>query len=283
MGILKTKFQEEMQHRGQFSIVPNEIHSRNLNIKYSCRMVWIYLLSQGSTWECSRNNISKNIGLSKDKVSEFLKALEKRKMISISVEGPSNKWHVEIYPPSEWIYDMQEEAGPALGPDLLEEEDSPVLEVKASLVKTPTYKKTRYTKLEIEENKPSSEEIYKSWKASLPDKLDFKACYDELLSLFATLRSKHLKESDISSSLRKKIMARWSRSKYPANHEEAWDRASGSIWAVQLSEPKVIKSTITKYDGKSISIDDALNMVTDDDEIAKIVADNKRLMESIDE
>lgn len=130
-----------------------------------------------------------------------------------------------------------------------------------------------------EREKISSEQVYRSWLASLPQSSNYNDCYDELLTLFTTLHSNKLKESDISSSLKKKIMSRWERSKYPIKQANAWDRAAGEVWSVKLEVHKKEKKPKIDFD----KIDIVISNVIDDDELDKIMKENEVLMKDLED
>jgi hypothetical protein len=126
-----------------------------------------------------------------------------------------------------------------------------------------------------EEEKISQEDIYRKWLSEIPEQPDFKSCYEELLVLFESLKSCGFSESDISSSLKKKIMSRWSRSKYPDKHAAWWDKAIGATFnsKVALVIPEMKESSgvkIRRQDGQ-ISIDAAIAITTSDDVIQQMM------------
>ncbi len=105
--------------------------------------------------------------------------------------------------------------------------------------------------------------------------MDFKACYEELLVLFESLKVSGYSSSDISTSLKKKVMARWERSKFPERHVLLWDKALGATFNsdIELAVPEVKEGNgvkVTRNDGQ-ITIDTALRMLTPDDEIERMM------------
>lgn len=119
------------------------------------------------------------------------------------------------------------------------------------------------------------EDIYKKWLSEIPEQPDFKACYEELLVLLESLKSCGYAESDISSLLKKKIMSRWSRSKYPDKHLAWWDKAVGATFNSKITlvvpEVKEISGVKIKRQDGQISIDAAIAMTTSDDVIQQMM------------
>jgi len=128
---------------------------------------------------------------------------------------------------------------------------------------------------EKREEKVSQEDIYRKWLSEIPEQPDFKACYEELLVLLESLKSCGYGESDISSSLKKKIMARWARSKYPDKHAAWWDKAVGATFNSKITlvvpELKEISGVKIKRQDGQISIDAAIAMTTNDDVIQQMM------------
>lgn len=141
-------------------------------------------------------------------------------------------------------------------------------------------------------NKPTSdtseakrvlpEDVYSSWLSQIPERCDFKACYDELLLLFGTLHANGLTNTDISASLKKKVMSRWSKSKYPDKHAEHWDRASGAVFGKSISlvvpdMPLVNDLAKAKPMDGTWSVDMALAHTMEDDDVQRMVEEYKRI------
>lgn len=145
------------------------------------------------------------------------------------------------------------------------------------------------TQIRIEEKKEektkvSQEDIYRRWLAEVPERPDFKACYDELLVLFESLKTSGFSSADISPSFKKKILRRWERSKFPQRHEDWWDKALGATFnsGIELAVPEIREERgvkVSKMDGQ-ITIDAALKMVTDDDVIEEMMREHERIMSS---
>lgn len=145
------------------------------------------------------------------------------------------------------------------------------------------------TQIRIEEKKEektkfSQEDIYRRWLAEVPERPDFKSCYDELLVLFESLKTSGFSSADISPSFKKKILRRWERSKFPQRHEDWWDKALGATFNadIELAVPEVREERgvkVSKMDGQ-ITIETALKMVTDDDVIEEMMREHERIMSS---
>ena len=87
--------------------------------------------------------------------------------------------------------------------------------------------------------------------------------------------------ADVSSSFRKKILARWERSKYPDRHATLFDKALGAAFGsgIVLAVPEMKDSSgvkIKRQDGQ-ITIDTALAMATDDDVIQQMMREYDEL------
>ena len=133
-----------------------------------------------------------------------------------------------------------------------------------------------------EKTKNSQEDVYRKWLAEVPERPDFKACYDELLVLFESLKVSGYSSSDISTSFKKKILRRWERSKFPQRHEDLWDKASGATFSsgIELAVPEIKEHAgvkVLRNDGQ-ITIDTALKMVTDDDVIERMMREYEEIM-----
>lgn len=135
-----------------------------------------------------------------------------------------------------------------------------------------------------EREKFSQDDVYRKWLAEVPERADFKACYEELLVLFESLKASGHPSSDITPSFKKKVMRRWERSKYPQRHEDLWDKALGSTFNsnIELAVPEVKEDKgvkVTRIDGQ-ITIDTALKMATDDSVIEEMMREYERIRSS---
>lgn len=142
--------------------------------------------------------------------------------------------------------------------------------------------KNKENKKREETTRFSQEDVYRKWLSEVPERPDFKACYDELLVLFESLKVSGYSSSDISPSFKKKILRRWERSKFPQRHEDWWDKALGATFNsnIELAVPEVKEETgvkVSRNDGQ-ITIDTALKMITDDDVIERMMREYEEIM-----
>lgn len=156
--------------------------------------------------------------------------------------------------------------------------------------KTPDYRAEKATANKNKSNnreereKFSQDDVYRKWLAEIPERADFKACYEELLVLFESLKTSGYSSSDIAPSFKKKIMRRWERSKFPQRHEDLWDKALGSTFNsnLELAIPEVKEGKgvkVSRIDGQ-ITIDTALKMATDDSLIEEMMREYERIRSS---
>lgn len=99
MSINKSRYNDYMQQRGGYAVVPNEIWETDLDP--ATKVIWCYLLSRTPTWDSSRNNLAANLGYHRNTVSSCVAELESRNMLRITSPG-RQRWDFEILPPSEW-------------------------------------------------------------------------------------------------------------------------------------------------------------------------------------
>lgn len=142
--------------------------------------------------------------------------------------------------------------------------------------------KNKENKKREETTKFSQEDIYRKWISEVPERPDFKACYEELLVLFESLKVSGYSSSDISPSFKKKILRRWERSKFPQRHEDWWDKALGATFSsgIELAVPEIKEETgvkVSRNDGQ-ITIETALKMVTDDDVIERMMREYEEIL-----
>ena len=145
------------------------------------------------------------------------------------------------------------------------------------------------TQIRIEEEKEektkfSQDDIYRKWLSEVPERPDFKACYEELLVLFESLKTSGYSGGDIAPSFKKKVLRRWERSKFPQRHEDWWEKAVGATFGsdIELAVPEVKEEKgvkVTRIDGQ-ISIDAALKMATDDSVIEEMMREYERIRSS---
>ena len=289
MSVNKSKLSRSIQSRGQYFIGPNEIWSLPLSTK--AKITYIFLISQSDSWNPGTREIADAIGMGRDSVTEALAELQEVNMISIIDNGQGMRKTYMVNGIEEWVIKDEVALGKAsslsaLGP--------PPVGFRATTgrnqghiqeepKKNPTAEK-KISKEEVpEKEKLSPEQIYRSWLSQLPESR-YECCLDELMVLFATLIEHGLTESDISSSLKKKILVRWSKSKYPQRIEEWWEQALGSTFGAGLAlatpdMPKTIQMNPKKSERMNgdRDVDVALKWTTEDDEIERMMKEFETL------
>lgn len=276
MSLNKNRVTNALQGRGGFSIVPNELW--RLDVPTMAKTIWAYLLSQPPEWDCSRNNIARNLQIGRQTVTDLLQVLSERNMLKVE-EGGRGSWKIEMLPPAEWkVAEIDQEKPVAVH----REEPSPTTGLDGDRSRLePVSVKPTSKKREEKKEKFSQDEVYRKWLAEVPERPDFKACYEELLVLFESLKGEGYGSADISSSFRKKVLARWERSKYPDRHATLFDKALGAAFGsdIVLAVPEMKDSSgvkIKRQDGQ-ITIDTALAMTTDDDVIQRMMREYDEL------
>jgi len=289
MSVNKSKLSRSIQSRGQYFIGPNEIWSLPLSTK--AKITYIFLISQSDSWNPGTREIADAIGMGRDSVTEALAELQNRNMISIIDNGHGMRKTYMVNGIEEWVINDEVALGKAsslsaLGP--------PPVGFRATTgrnqghiqeepKKNPTAEK-KISKEELpEKEKLSPEQIYRSWLSQLPE-VRYESCLDELMVLFATLIEHGLSESDISSSLKKKVLTRWAKSKYPQRIEEWWEQALGSTFGAGLAlatpdMPKTISMNPKKSERMSgdMDVDVALKWTTSDDEVERMMKEFEKL------
>lgn len=147
----------------------------------------------------------------------------------------------------------------------------------------PATNKNKETRIkENREREISQEDVYRKWLSEIEDVPVYQRCYEELLVLFESLKSCGVSSEDIMPSFKRKVLARWSKSKYPERQLELWDKAFGATFnsdielsVPELKEPKGVK--VKSYDGQ-ITIDTALKLTSPDDEIEKMMREYEEIM-----
>jgi DNA-binding MarR family transcriptional regulator len=100
MSINKEHLNKYLKHRGSYAMIPNEIWEiKELDV-YD-KTIWSYLCSKKPEWSSSRNNIARNLDLSKDKVSSSIKKLIDYNMLEL-YEGSNKRWCFLIVTPNHW-------------------------------------------------------------------------------------------------------------------------------------------------------------------------------------
>ena len=103
MSVYKSQISDQLQGRGQFAQIPNEIYQVD-EFSNTARSIWIYLASEGPGWKGSYPNIARNMGLSTPTVRTAIQELVTKNMLIASphAEGcdfeliSSDKWVVKL-------------------------------------------------------------------------------------------------------------------------------------------------------------------------------------------
>lgn len=101
MSVNKNQIANQLQNRGQFAQIPNEIY-KVLNLSNTARSIWIYLASEGPGWKSSYGNIARNMDLALNTVRTGIKELVDFNMVIVTAyaEGcdfeliSSDQWNV---------------------------------------------------------------------------------------------------------------------------------------------------------------------------------------------
>jgi hypothetical protein len=142
----------------------------------------------------------------------------------------------------------------------------------------------RIKEIRIKENRKreiSQEDVYRKWLSEISSTPVYQKCYEELLVLFESLKSCEILPDDLLPSFKKKVLSRWSKSKYPERQIEMWDKAFGATFNsdIELSVPEVKEPQGVKtksFDGQ-ITIDTAIKMLSPDDEIEKMMQEYEEI------
>jgi hypothetical protein len=143
----------------------------------------------------------------------------------------------------------------------------------------------------IPEERPTVREVLRSWKRVLPDRPSFDARLSLLEDLFATLRNFSYKEDDLPRSFKEEALSSWVNSKskdYVVKFSnEDYDKALSILSPeIQIVSATPVKQKMKIRNSSSntgeMDIDTALQMVTDDDEIERIVAAHQKLLKGED-
>jgi hypothetical protein len=138
---------------------------------------------------------------------------------------------------------------------------------------------------------PSPKSIVRAWKAQFPVQLSWQQRRQHLEELFATLKSYSYSEEDLYPGFEAEVTAPWLPKKTSKGSEhmilktkEDYELAIANLSpTIKISEVKRIhaKSDSAPKNGE-ISIDTAIEMSIDDDEMEKMMAEYKRLTEDVD-
>ena len=100
MSVFKSKISDQLQNRGQFAQIPNEIYQVKELSNYA-RSIWIYLASEGPGWKGSYPNISKTLGFSVNTVRKSVKELEALNMLTAT--GHETGTDFELLSTDQWV------------------------------------------------------------------------------------------------------------------------------------------------------------------------------------
>jgi hypothetical protein len=143
----------------------------------------------------------------------------------------------------------------------------------------------------IPQEKPTVREILRSWKRVLPDRPSFDARLSLLEDLFATLKKFSYKEDDLPRTFKEEALSSWVNSKSKEYiikfSNEDYDKALSILSPeIQIVSATPVKQKMKIRNSSSntgeMDIDTALQMVTDDDEIERIVAAHQKLLKGED-
>lgn len=100
MGVNKKRYNEHIDR--DYVRIPNFLPTLKVDgLDVYAKMIWLYITSEGPSWDSSRNNIARNLGLAPETVSEKVKILQNLNMLVIKT-GKGNSWNFEIMPTNEW-------------------------------------------------------------------------------------------------------------------------------------------------------------------------------------
>jgi len=287
MSVNKNKLVKSIQTRGGYSIYPNEIWE--LPISFKAKTMFLYLLGQSDSWNPGMRAISDILGMGRDSITLALQELADSNMLEISKAGQGMRQVYHINGMEEWNIPSKQVALSKATSD----ENWPYVGPPLALSKATTgpneghvqeeSKKNPTASVENSKSKPSPEQIYRSWLSQLPE-VRYESCVDELMILFATLQENGYGEDSISSSLKKKVLNRWAKSKYPQRIEEWYEQALGSVFGagLTLATPDAPK-TISVHSKKSekisgeITMTAALELISEDDEIERMMKEFERI------
>jgi hypothetical protein len=138
--------------------------------------------------------------------------------------------------------------------------------------------------------KPTTREIIRSWKRAMPDRPSFESRRSLLEDLFATLKKFSYREEDLHRSFKDEALSAWISSK----SKEYAIKASNEDYEIALSilspEIQIVSATPVKNKMKikndsnhEMDVDFALeNMITDDDEIQRMIEEHQKLLRGED-
>ena len=144
----------------------------------------------------------------------------------------------------------------------------------------------------IPQEKPTVREIFRSWKRVLPDRPSFDARLSLLEDLFATLKKFSYKEEDLPRSFKEEALSPWvgpkSKEYVIKYSNEDYDKSLSILSPeIQIVSATPVKQKMKIRNSSSnmgdMDIDTALEMVTDDDEVERIIAAHQKLLRGEDD
>lgn len=101
MSVNKKKYNDHIQERGSYAVIPNEIWEIE-DVDHIAKIIFCYIVSRSASWSSSRNNIANNLNISRNTVTKYLDQLADFNLINVK-KGTRNSWDFEINPPCDWV------------------------------------------------------------------------------------------------------------------------------------------------------------------------------------
>jgi hypothetical protein len=134
--------------------------------------------------------------------------------------------------------------------------------------------------------KPSTKDILRKWKQTLPERPSFEERLSYLQNLFTTIHKYGYKEEDLSRSFKDEALSPWVNSKSKdfmvKKSNEDYEKAIAILIPdFEIMQPKKVKTQKSSSSTTGeMDIDTALEMVTEDDELERLFAAHRALMNS---
>jgi hypothetical protein len=190
--------------------------------------------------------------------------------------------------------------------ELIKKEEEETVEEKIEEKKTnpgAAYSLTEATKatialkkanesITLPQERPTVREIFRSWKRVLPDRPSFDARLSLLEDLFATLKKFSYREDDLPRSFKEEALSPWvgpkSKEYVIKYSNEDYDKSLSILSPeIQIVSATPVKQKMKIRNSSSnngeMDIDTALEMVTDDDEVERIIAAHQKLLRGEDD
>lgn len=304
MSLHKRDLQDEIIHRTGYTPCPNELFDA-LKGEPTAFMVWMYIFKQCEGWNPSYTKISSDLEISRNSAIKAVKILEERKLLVIHAGGQfngvneTNKY--ELAPIKQWgvAQDLHQGDPNNLGGVVQNLHQGVVqnLNWNKELIRKDERaggeEKIKTEKQEpVPEVKPTVKEVLRSWKRALPERPSFDARLSLLEDLFATLKKFSYKEDDLPRTFKDEALSSWVGPKskdYAVKYSnEDYDKALSIlspeiqiVSATPVQQKMKIRKNESAVSGE-MDIDTALEMVTDDDEIERIIAAHQKLLRGED-